>query len=445
VKKKADVSSLLVFTDGLANYGLTSAADINRALVDPTFAELHYGPKKQGIPNSFNIAQPQYQQNRNILPQQVPAQFQIPQQAPPAYQNIANMPPAYQNIQPQYQQNVIPPQYQQMQVPQQAPPQYQQMQNMQVPQAPPQYQQMQNLPINAAPNILLNATSAPPVIMPNALPCTIHTFGYGSDHDPTLLKAIAEKGNGVYFYVEKPEEIPEAFADCLGGLLSTVAQNIIIKVEVDTGVVIKQLLTKYTTKEVMPGAIYEISLADLQSQEHRDILIMFQIPAVPQAFDEFPVAKVSISYLNVITKQQIDVANVFTLKINRPLKTDPDMPVNFNLDKQYNRIIAAEAMTNADAFANKNKLNEAREILTKAKNRIKESVSSTDEFCKGLVVDLDRCAQGLASREVYQQQGQQQLMNNSVAHFQQRSTNVGWESQQTYKTDARNQMQNFFK
>jgi len=413
---------------------LTSAADINRALVDPAFADLHYGSKKpiQGFSNTFNAVPAQYQQTRNILPQQVPPQFQIPQQAPPAYQNIANMPPTYQNAIPNAL-NVIPPQYQQMQ-------------NILPQQAPPQYQQMQNLPINTAPNILLNANNvAPPVIMPKALPCTLHTFGYGSDHDPTLLKAIAEKGNGVYFYVEKPEEIPEAFADCLGGLLSTVAQNIVIKIEVDTGVVIKQLLTKYTTKEVMPGAIYEINLPDLQSQEHRDILIMFQIPAIPQAFDEFPVAKVSISYLNVITKKQIDVANAFTLKISRPLKTDPNMPVNFNLDKQYNRIIAAEAMTNADAFANKNKLNEAREILTKAKNRIKESVSATDEFCKGLVVDLDRCAQGLASREVYQQQGQQQLMNNSVAHFQQRSTNVGWTSQQTYQTDARNQMQNFFK
>jgi len=412
---------------------LTSAADINRALIDPAFADMHYGSRKHLFSNA--------PQMRNVVPQQQ-------QQAPPAYQNVVNMPPAYQNINPFNQQNA-PPQYQQMQnfqVPQQLPPQYQQMQNTLIPQQPPpQYQQ--NLPINAAPNMALNANIAvsPPVIMPKALPCTLHTFGYGSDHDPTLLKAIAEKGNGVYFFVQKPEEIPEAFADCLGGLLSTVAQNIVIKIEVDTGVVIKQLLTKYTAKEIMPGAIYEINLPDLQSQEHRDILIMFQIPAVPQAFDEFPVVKVSMSYLNVITKQQVDVANAFTLKISRPMKTDPNMPVNFNLDKQYNRIIAAEAMTNAETLANTNRLNEAREILTKARNRIKESVSATDEFCKGLVVDLDRCAQGLSSREVYQQQGQQQLMNNAVAHYQQRSTNVGWSSQQTYQTDARYQMQSKFK
>jgi len=57
------------------------------------------------------------------------------------------------------------------------------------------------------------------------LPCTINTFGYGSDHDPALLKNISEKANGLYFYIEKPDEIPKAFADCLGGLLSTVAQK----------------------------------------------------------------------------------------------------------------------------------------------------------------------------------------------------------------------------
>lgn len=33
-------------------------------------------------------------------------------------------------------------------------------------------------------------------------PCSIHTFGFGSDQDPKLLQAIAEGANGMYYYIE---------------------------------------------------------------------------------------------------------------------------------------------------------------------------------------------------------------------------------------------------
>ena len=44
------------------------------------------------------------------------------------------------------------------------------------------------------------------------LPCTVYTFGFGSDHDPNLLKGIADKGSGIYYFIEKTSNISEAFA-----------------------------------------------------------------------------------------------------------------------------------------------------------------------------------------------------------------------------------------
>ena len=52
----------------------------------------------------------------------------------------------------------------------------------------------------------------------------VFTFGYGSEHDADLLLGIAEAGNGLFYYIDSEESIPESFCDCLGGLLSVAAQ-----------------------------------------------------------------------------------------------------------------------------------------------------------------------------------------------------------------------------
>jgi len=57
------------------------------------------------------------------------------------------------------------------------------------------------------------------------LPCTINTFGFGTDHKASLLQAIAEHGRGMYAYIDKLDMISNTFAECLGGLISVVAQK----------------------------------------------------------------------------------------------------------------------------------------------------------------------------------------------------------------------------
>ena len=50
------------------------------------------------------------------------------------------------------------------------------------------------------------------------------TFGYGAEHDADLLRAVADAGNGLFYYVDNTDSIPESYCDCLGGLLSVAAQ-----------------------------------------------------------------------------------------------------------------------------------------------------------------------------------------------------------------------------
>lgn len=59
---------------------------------------------------------------------------------------------------------------------------------------------------------------------------TIHTFGFGNDHDSELLGKIAKLKGGNFYFVEEIEKVSECFVNALGGLLSIVGQNAILKV-----------------------------------------------------------------------------------------------------------------------------------------------------------------------------------------------------------------------
>jgi len=60
---------------------------------------------------------------------------------------------------------------------------------------------------------------------------TVYTFGFGGDHNVDMLNDIAEEGNGQYLFIKGTEDIGPSFADCLGGVLSVLAQDITLTIE----------------------------------------------------------------------------------------------------------------------------------------------------------------------------------------------------------------------
>jgi len=45
---------------------------------------------------------------------------------------------------------------------------------------------------------------------------TLHCFGYGNDHDSTLMEFISSSYNGNFYYVKDLDTISDVFIDCLG-------------------------------------------------------------------------------------------------------------------------------------------------------------------------------------------------------------------------------------
>merc|ERR1712063_65008 len=105
----------------------------------------------------------------------------------------------------------------------------------------------------------------------------VYTFGYGSDHNSQMLREIAEAGNGMYYFIENGDKIADCFADVLGGLLSVVAQNLVLTLEAQGDVEIQEIYTEYSKTEVTPKKKIRIQLADIQSEESRDIPLVLSL------------------------------------------------------------------------------------------------------------------------------------------------------------------------
>lgn len=175
---------------------------------------------------------------------------------------------------------------------------------------------------------------------------------------------------------------------------------------------------------------------------HLDILLSVTVPAIPEAVTQYELVRVTLSYQNVIeSKLATEVASAL---ISRP-SNHVDAKPNIELNKQYNRLLSAEAMEKATEAGNSGNLELGRKLLQNAMNSIRESVSAKDEFCQSLLKDLAKCEEKLKDRDVYRNEGQMMLNNNYNAHYMQRSSNVNAPSQAAYQTSSRMQQQMMFK
>uniref|UniRef100_A0A7S2NB47 VWFA domain-containing protein n=1 Tax=Haptolina brevifila TaxID=156173 RepID=A0A7S2NB47_9EUKA len=154
-------------------------------------------------------------------------------------------------------------------------------------------------------------------------PISLFTFGFGSDHNEDCLRRLANESgtSGQYYYVRTAEDIPNAFADCLGGLTSVVAQNAQLSLEGVGGASVARVLgSAYKYSEGV------ITLGDLFAEDEKDCLVELEVPALPETTRQpTTVLRVSLRAFNITTNAP-EVVEA-TLEIVRPAATPADQKV----------------------------------------------------------------------------------------------------------------------
>jgi Ca-activated chloride channel family protein len=101
------------------------------------------------------------------------------------------------------------------------------------------------------------------------------TFGVGADFDEALLQAMAQAGGGHFYFIERPQQIPDLIASELGEILETVARDAAIEVRAAEGVLVEPLSALVREGH---GNNVRILLGDLVSGQELDVVLHLSFP-----------------------------------------------------------------------------------------------------------------------------------------------------------------------
>jgi len=102
------------------------------------------------------------------------------------------------------------------------------------------------------------------------------TFGVGEDFDERLLRGMADASGGRFYYIERPEQIPDLLTSELGELLEVVARDACLTLQLPKGVEAAPLNALETA--AVAGGI-QIRLGDLVSGQQLDVVVGLKFPA----------------------------------------------------------------------------------------------------------------------------------------------------------------------
>lgn len=258
----------------------------------------------------------------------------------------------------------------------------------------------------------------------------VHAFGFGTDHDSTLMHSISETSGGTFSFIENEDVIQDAFAQCIGGLLSVIVQDVHVKVSCShDGVYITSIKAgSYTSDVAGERKNGTIDIGDLYADEQRDFLVSVSVPAVEEEADNTMLLNVNCTYKDPISGEAVGVETK-SISIERPEHIIQSQPMTtcIAVDCQRNRFRAAEAMASARSSAERGAFAESVSTLEACRQVLVGSPAGQtgDRFCVALIVELKEMQERMVNRRRYEASGRAYVLSGLCSHSSQRATARG--------------------
>ncbi|KAE9589154.1 putative VWA-Hint protein, Vwaint [Lupinus albus] len=250
----------------------------------------------------------------------------------------------------------------------------------------------------------------------------VHAFGFGTDHDALSMHSISEASGGTFSFIETEFVLQDAFAQCIGGLLSVIVQELQVGIEcIHQDLCLVSIKAgSYPSRVMATGREGFIDVGDLYADEGRDFLVSVNVPATSD--NETSLIKVKCFYKDPLTQETMTLESE-EVKIERP-GTEVDVKMSLEVDRQRNRLQAAEAMAQARFAAEQGNLTGAVSILENCRKMLSGTVSakSLDRLCIALDAELKEMQERMVSRHVYEASGRAYILSGLSSHSWQRAT-----------------------
>lgn len=245
----------------------------------------------------------------------------------------------------------------------------------------------------------------------------IYTFGFGETHNSELLKKIAEKGNGTYSFIQNTSAMKEILVNCLGGLMSVVAQNLKLIVTPKEDIELVKIRTKFPMEKEGNSSV--VLIKDLFSEESRDLLVILKTNKFKENDnEELSLVTYTLNYENIITGKTDTLTQTASIKLSND---ECDEKPNLILDEQRNRMDMLDELEKANRYAETGNLDAANLNINNLKAKLKNTVSANTNYTNVILNDLDYVQNAFTDVYAYNTKGSKMFADKFSAHMIQRN------------------------
>ena len=189
---------------------------------------------------------------------------------------------------------------------------------------------------------------------------TLHTFGYGDEHDPKIMSRLANLRDGSFYMIEELDKVQEYFVNALGGCMSVIYNEVKLKINtMKNNIKIKKVygMNKLYNSDLKDDC-FETTIIQLISGKEYTFTIEVELPNIISINDDILEAELIYekSTINTqICKYKI-VGGAFTMA-----------------DEEYLRSKLYETLDKALELKEQKNDAEMRKILNEMKNWIKDN------------------------------------------------------------------------
>lgn len=196
--------------------------------------------------------------------------------------------------------------------------------------------------------------------------CSISTIGVDVEFDEKVMAAIAVESNGRHYFVANPSGLPAIFAQEFDNLLSTVARDSELAIDLAPGVELEQVFDRSFRRE---GSRIIVPFGTFSAKQEKTVLMKLRVSGSQDGMQ--PVATVKLSYRDLIDRSnascQGDLALMVTSDGTAPKDLDPFVAA------RVERSRTAQTLTEANVLFEQGRIGEANAKLAKQEDELRAS------------------------------------------------------------------------
>ncbi|CAD8210774.1 unnamed protein product [Paramecium pentaurelia] len=256
---------------------------------------------------------------------------------------------------------------------------------------------------------------------------TIHSFGFGEDHDAAMMTSICNLKHGSFYFVQNIYLLDEFFLDALGGLKSVVGEKLQVKVNLRPPEILKDLkISKtYGNMWINKESHYEIDLPVLIEGQRKDFVFELELPcsnAQIQDNQRNPqIMEVQLQITDPLTKDKIQKFASLALTIFHQDEQINQNEEDIEVLTQYNRVIAAQVIDDARKSCQQEKYQEAQNKLDDVLIKFQANQQFSSQNPQ-LIQDLQQAKQA-SQKQTFSTYGYGQMIQLSSNSYQQQGVN----------------------